>query len=134
MAPDQSPVTLIVFDVDGTLYRQTPLRWRMARELILYTLGNRDTSAFRVLRRYRSVREALADDETPDFDVRAREAAARASRCSRATVDAIVAEWIDKRPLRHLVGFALPGRGEVFRRSARQRAHDRGAVGFSSGR
>ncbi len=107
-------VRLVVFDVDGTLYRQTPLRRHMARDLLLDMVARRDTRALRVLRRYRATREALAETETPDFDARARDVAARACRCRSDLVDAIVDEWIDRRPLRYLRTLRYPGLPRLF--------------------
>lgn len=108
------PVTLVVFDVDGTLYRQAPLRRRMAAELLGHALSRADLRTVRVLRRYRAVREALSDSETPEFDTRARETAARDCGCDRAMVDAAIAEWIDTRPLRHLGALRYPGLPRLF--------------------
>ena len=35
---DWDGVRLVVFDVDGTLYRQRPLRMKIARDLAAYTI------------------------------------------------------------------------------------------------
>jgi phosphoglycolate phosphatase/putative hydrolase of the HAD superfamily len=53
----------ILFDVDGTLYRQPPLRVRMIFELIKFTLNNpfRGVKTIHVLRSFRQNREALRD-------------------------------------------------------------------------
>lgn len=114
MPPVRGAVTFVVFDVDGTLYRQRPLRLRMARDLLRYTLVHRDTVPLRVLRAYRGRREALADAETPGFDNLARAAAAQACRVDRARVDAIVSEWMDHRPLPYLSGLRYPGLDKLF--------------------
>lgn len=37
MPLDWDRLHLVVFDVDGTLYRQRPLRLRMARDLLFHT-------------------------------------------------------------------------------------------------
>ena len=37
-ASDWDTIRLVVFDIDGTLYRQRPLRLRMARDILAYTL------------------------------------------------------------------------------------------------
>ena len=59
MPLDWDRVHLVVFDVDGTLYRQRPLRLRMARDLLLHTLLKRDPNVIAVLSRYRRIRERL---------------------------------------------------------------------------
>ena len=46
---DWDDIRLVVFDVDGTLYRQRPLRLRMAREILLYTLLKCDLNVIAVL-------------------------------------------------------------------------------------
>ena len=60
---DWDDIRLVVFDVDGTLYRQRPLRLRMARDMLLYTLLNRDLNVIAVLAKYRRIRERLSDEQ-----------------------------------------------------------------------
>src|SRR3546814_9318166 len=61
---DWSSVRLVVFDVDGTLYRQRPLRLRMAAALVADGLRRRSLSTIRALGAYRRLREELADNGT----------------------------------------------------------------------
>mgnify|MGYP001134218991 CR=1 FL=1 len=53
MPLDWDNVHLVVFDVDGTLYRQRPLRLRMSRDILLHTLLKRDLNVVAVLAKYR---------------------------------------------------------------------------------
>jgi FMN phosphatase YigB (HAD superfamily) len=113
-ASDWQSVRLVAFDVDGTLYRQRPLRLRMAAELACHAVRERDLLTLRVLARYRRIRERLGHLETADFvPVLVAETAA-ATSTSQDHVRAIVAEWIDRRPLRHLAGVRYPGLVELF--------------------
>lgn len=111
--PDLPPAfrgrRLVVFDLDGTLYRQGPLRRRMAALLGADMLRRRDASTFRILRDYRRRREALADAGTAAFDTALVEGCARACDVSPAEVRSAVAEWIDRRPLGVLPRCILPG-------------------------
>jgi FMN phosphatase YigB (HAD superfamily) len=114
MSLDWDDVHLVVFDVDGTLYRQRPLRLRMARDLTLDALLRRKLDVVTVLASYRRIRERLGDEETVDFEhaLIARTAAATASSPDR--VRSIVSEWIDRRPLQYLAACRYPGLPPLF--------------------
>lgn len=99
---DWSAIDLVVFDVDGTLYRQSGMRRAMARDLALHCLRRRSLTPLRVLRAYRARRETLGAAGAEDFEARAREAAAQAAAASPEAVAAIVAQWMDTHPLRYL--------------------------------
>lgn len=99
---------LVVFDVDGTLYRQGMMRARMAAELLFACVAHPSTAReARVLRMYRRRREALAG-QAGSVD-RALEETAEACGCPVATVRAIEADWLLRRPLKHLSGLASSG-------------------------
>jgi len=114
MPLDWDGVHLVVFDVDGTLYRQRPLRWRLARDLLLDALLKRNLDVIAVLASYRRIRERLGDEEAIDFEnaLIAQTAAATATPPDR--VRAIVSEWIDQRPLRYLAACRYPGLSQLF--------------------
>lgn len=107
---------LVVFDLDGTLYRQAPLRRRMAAELVMHTLKRRDPTVVRILRDYRQRREALAEAGAAGFDGLLIDGCARACGASPEEVRAVVVEWIERRPLVHLAGAAVVGAADVFAR------------------
>lgn len=99
---DWDDIKLVAFDVDGTLYRQRPLRRRMARDILLHSLTNGNVEIIAVVSAYRRIRERLAEEEVPNFeDALIAETATTTAR-SPAIVRAIVTEWIEHRPLRHL--------------------------------
>ena len=106
---DWDNIRLVVFDVDGTLYRQRPLRLRMARDLLFHTLLKRDMNVIAVLAKYRRIRERLADEEVADFErvLIAETAAATANSPDR--VRAIITEWIEQKPLPYLAACRYPG-------------------------
>ena len=109
--PSPSAITAVLFDLDGTLYHQRPLRMRMARELALFVLrrpveGGRTA---RVLRAFRHAQETLRMRGVPyDEDVQIEEAASRVGLDTRA-VRAVVREWMFERPLPHLLPHRAAG-------------------------
>ena len=112
--PDWESIRLVVFDVDGTLYNQRQLRLRMARDLIRHTLLARDLGAISVLSKYRRIREKLARCRVPDFAQRLVRETALAADCPEEQVNALVGEWIQRRPLLYLLGCRYPGVADLF--------------------
>ena len=113
---DWDAVQLVVFDVDGTLYDQTPLRLRMARDLFAHTVSARTLRAVSVLRSYRRIREQLGEAETEDFERVLIARTADTVGCTQDTVQAVVSEWIESRPLRYLASCRFEGVLELFAR------------------
>jgi len=103
-----APIRAVLFDVDGTLYHQPPLRALMAQELLRLpvTLGSLPDArrVWRVIAAFRSAREALRHVERPGPPlVRLQyEWAAERSGLPVAAVEGWVAEWFYARPLRYL--------------------------------
>jgi FMN phosphatase YigB (HAD superfamily) len=99
----------VLFDVDGTLYRQAPLRACMAAELCTAPLrsGTRAIAHWRALRAYRQAQEQLrhqplspgAGRTLAEQQLAAAAAAAGASACE---VAGWVDEWMVRRPLKYL--------------------------------
>jgi FMN phosphatase YigB (HAD superfamily) len=114
MPLDWDNVHLVVFDVDGTLYRQRPLRIKMARDILLYTLLKRDLNVVAVLARYRRIRERLGDEEAIDFERALIAQTAAATANSPDQVRAIVSEWVERRPLKYLAACRYPGLPQLF--------------------
>jgi len=105
---------LIAFDVDGTLYNQRSLRIRLARDILFRVLLARDLRFLSVIKAYRSIRERLGDQEIGDFEGALVAETAVAAGCSTETVQAIVAEWMEMRPLPYLAGCRYPGLQRLF--------------------
>jgi FMN phosphatase YigB (HAD superfamily) len=113
-AADWDGIRLVIFDVDGTLYRPRALRVRMGRDLLLHTLCKRDLSVVSVLARYRRIRERLADEEVADFERTLTAETAKAAGQTLETVRAIVAEWVEQRPLVYLATCRCAGLPGLF--------------------
>ena len=111
---DWDSVRLVVFDVDGTLYRQRPLRIRMARDLALHALTHRDLRTLAVLRRFRRLREDLGEARVEGFAERLAAATAAGTGRTPAEVRAIVSRWIDRHPLPYLLRSRYAGLPELF--------------------
>jgi FMN phosphatase YigB (HAD superfamily) len=114
MPLDWDNVHFVVFDVDGTLYRQRPLRLRMARDILIHTLLKRDLSAIAVLARYRRIRERLGDEQVVDFERALIAQTATATANSQDSVRAIVSEWVEQRPLGYLAACRYPNLPQLF--------------------
>jgi HAD superfamily hydrolase (TIGR01549 family) len=111
---DWGQVSLVVFDVDGTLYDQKMLHTFMLRELAVHAWRMRSLGTLTVLARYRRLRERLGNEHTADFEPVLLARTAAATGHSEAEVSAIVAEWIDVRPLPFLGRARFPGVSELF--------------------
>jgi FMN phosphatase YigB (HAD superfamily) len=114
MPLDWDNVHFVVFDVDGTLYRQRPMRVRMARDILLHTLLKRDLDVIAVLARYRRIRERLGDEQRVDFERALITQTAAATANSPDRVRSIVSEWIEQRPLRYLAACRYPNLSQLF--------------------
>ena len=116
----------VLLDVDGTLYRQAPLRAAMAAELGVSPLRRIPCSAlttWRVLKVFRQVREELRSagrTATPLEDLQYDRAAERAG-VDASLVRDTVREWILTRPLRYLRACRRPGVEEALRSLVRER-------------
>ena len=103
---------MVVFDVDGTLYRQGRLRALMAVAMSAGLLrGELSATDIRVLRTYRRMREQVADRGGPVAD--AVDATASKLRCSTSNVLAVQDEWLLRRPLAYLPRVSLAGVAEL---------------------
>jgi putative hydrolase of the HAD superfamily len=108
-------IRLVVFDIDGTLYDQRGLRFCMLREMLLASVRCRDTQFIRILRVYRRIREELGDSLHEDFEQELISRTAASVGCSRERVRSAAEEWLERRPLPHLIRFRYPKLQELFR-------------------
>lgn len=110
-----SPVRLVVFDLDGTLYDQSCIRRRMLWELGLHCLSHPGGLArARVIAEFRRVRERLADERAENIDRLQYERPAASLGIRPEEVAAVVGEWIEERPLRHLLRCRFAAVDELF--------------------
>jgi HAD superfamily hydrolase (TIGR01509 family) len=104
----------VLFDVDGTLYAQLPLRLLMGLELLLLPLRVGPRRAGRVwalLRAYRQAHEVVrsAGDSQSIPSERQLEIAAANAGFSLRQAAPVVSEWMEHRPLRYLRLCRRPG-------------------------
>jgi FMN phosphatase YigB (HAD superfamily) len=111
---DWGAIRLIAFDVDGTLYRQRPLRTQMAYDLLVHTVSRLSLDTVIVLRAYRQIRERMSTHEIPDFEHQLVAETSAVTGRSPSQVRLIVEEWIERRPLPLLASCRYPGLTELF--------------------
>jgi FMN phosphatase YigB (HAD superfamily) len=101
----------VVFDVDGTLYHQAPLRREMARQLIiahaLHPLRGR--RVMRALSAYRHAQEDLRHASGADLATQQLELASSNSGIPAPEVQMLVERWMEATPLGVLSRFARAG-------------------------
>lgn len=98
-------IRAVLFDVDGTLYRQPRLRALMAMELLTLPLRSPMTAAsrLRALAAYRRAQEDLREAGSgASIPGRQIQAAVEESGLSAPVVENIVNEWMMARPLKYL--------------------------------
>jgi HAD superfamily hydrolase (TIGR01549 family) len=98
-------IRAVLFDLDGTMYHQPPLRVLMALELSAATvtapLGA--SSRWRALAAYRRVLEELRRERPSSVDGRLHlNRAAERSGVPAADLEQLVNEWMTRRPLKYL--------------------------------
>jgi FMN phosphatase YigB (HAD superfamily) len=99
----QGPIDAIVLDVDGTLYRQGPVRRQMALRLAAAGLTQplRTRRAVRVIRAFRdnleTIRAGLPEDA--DHPVEQLKRTVEQTGIPRELVESIIEEWMFRRPL-----------------------------------
>jgi phosphoglycolate phosphatase/putative hydrolase of the HAD superfamily len=97
-------ICAVLFDLDGTLYHQRPLRALMALELLTLPLTSPSTALlkWRRLAAYRRAQESLRGQLTAvTSDAQLRAAATRAA-CEVEAIELLVTEWMFRRPLKYL--------------------------------
>jgi putative hydrolase of the HAD superfamily len=107
-------IKLVVFDVDGTLYDQRGLRFCMLQEMLLFALRNRTIEFIKILRVYRHIREQLGDSQCEDFEQELIDRTASSVGCTPEHVRSTAEEWLEQRPLRHLIRYRYAGLTELF--------------------
>src|SRR5258705_9994071 len=105
-------IRAVLFDLDGTLYDQRRMRTLMAMELAAMLLRRpfQAPRSWRTLAAFRKAQESLRRDRRsrPGATGQLEEAAARL-RMPLEEVDAIVTEWMIRRPLKHMVSCRAAG-------------------------
>jgi FMN phosphatase YigB (HAD superfamily) len=107
-------INLVVFDMDGTLYDQRKLRALMLGALIAEAIRNRSLDTMLTLRAFRRAREQLAVSSAGDFLDAQYAIPATWRGHPEARVRALVAEWMEQRPLPLLAACRRPGVARLF--------------------
>jgi FMN phosphatase YigB (HAD superfamily) len=112
--PSRGNLKAVVLDVDGTLYRQGPLRRQMLSRLLgahlLHPLTGLRT--FRAIHAYRRAQERLRGVSAEDTARRQLDVASESSRLPRDVVALVVERWIEQEPLPLLRSCVRPGTEE----------------------
>lgn len=122
-AIDWASVRLVVFDLDGTLYEQRPVRLGMAADLLLHSLKTRSLRDFRLVRAYRRLREELAEGGAANFAEKLHARLAARHGLAPEDVATLAEDWLERRPLKRLRGARIAGVEALFaalKRSGRQ--------------
>lgn len=83
-------------------------------ELLRYSLRHRDLTPIRVLHLYRSIRESAGDEDVTDYEDHVVMSVAKRLGLDLAKVRGIVGEWINRRPLPHLLACRYPAIDQLF--------------------
>ena len=105
-------IRAMLFDLDGTLYRQDRMRALMAIELALHLARRpvRGRKTLRVLSAYRHAQETLRGDRSSVLRQTTQSVmAAKETGVNHAEVERIVDEWMFERPLKHIEGCRAHG-------------------------
>jgi putative hydrolase of the HAD superfamily len=99
----------VIFDVDGTLYDQRALRWRMLHRIVSahWTRPTNGVRVIRALQAYRQAHEDLRNQAfSPDLQL-----AAAAAKCGYtvAEVRVTIGQWFERTPLDLLPGCVYSG-------------------------
>lgn len=118
----------ILFDVDGTLYHQPPVRREMTRQLARFCFRSpfAGLRTVRFLSAYRRAQENLRLEETEDAPGRQLSVACSGTRLDTELATRIVEEWMGKRPLQVVAAFRREGLLELL--TAAQKAGIRRGV------
>jgi FMN phosphatase YigB (HAD superfamily) len=112
-------IRAVLFDLDGTLYRQAPLRVLMAGELAVLPWLHRPPQdvprLWKVLSAFRKVREELRALDRPSESLERLQYTATGDRVQVPVeeVETAVREWMFERPLKYLRRVARPGLQQV---------------------
>ena len=111
--PELQSIDALVLDVDGTLYRQGPVRRQMALRLAgaCVTHPVRTRRAVRVIRSFRANLESIRACLPPDADHPAQQLQRTIDETGipRKLVESLIEEWMFERPLALIGGYPRKG-------------------------
>jgi HAD superfamily hydrolase (TIGR01549 family) len=118
----KAAIKALLFDLDGTLYRQRPLRNRMIASLATLPLElgslREAQGTWRAIQSFRRVRESLRSlgNGCATLAEEQYTRAAQDAKTSPDLMERIVVEWLHERPLPHLHRYRQPGAVELLDR------------------
>ncbi len=99
----------VIFDIDGTLYSQKTMRFKMSVQLLRhYLLRPHKINDILILSRYRKIREMLADNKDKDFYEKQFSMVAGEFNTSEEYVKDLVDDWILDKPLKYINDCRFP--------------------------
>ena len=101
----------VIFDVDGTLYDHSRIKFRMGMDLFIEMLHHpvAGYQTLSVLRHYRKVREELAVHPLKNISGTSLVLTAQKQGCSPERVRAAVQQWMFDQPRKYLLRYRHPG-------------------------
>ncbi len=112
---DWGNIKLVIFDVDGTLYDQHKLRWRMFFALIRhFLLRPHKLKELFILKTFRKEREKKKDRQFDNLELAQYEWCHLKTGVDTGRIRAIISYWMQEYPLRYLPEFVYPGIHELF--------------------
>ncbi|MEL6841675.1 MAG: HAD family hydrolase [Bacteroidota bacterium] len=94
---------LVIFDLDGTFYSLSRLRSLVVRDLLLYyALRPHRWREIQYIRKFRSLREALADQAHQNLAQLQYQIAAEVCNTSSDRMQQVIEDWMIQRPIHHL--------------------------------
>lgn len=103
-------IRALLFDLDGTLYRQGPLRWRMLLALARECLRPGGFGRFRAIQVFRKMREEMRDLGAGQADLERAQFERPALACGMPAdaMRALIEDWMFRRPLPLLPAVTRP--------------------------
>lgn len=118
---DWNGVRCVVFDLDGTLYYQRPVRIQMARKLLMNAIRERNGwRDINMLRHFRKNREVLAEHSQKKIREAQYAATSQAFGVGTDAVATVVRRWMEVAPL-EVLSAARFGDIEIFFAALRKR-------------
>jgi putative hydrolase of the HAD superfamily len=107
--------SLFIFDLDGTLYQQSKLRWKMTTSLILKLLTMQiSLRELKIISVFRKQRESHKGAQSLTLEFDQYEWCSKASGIPAERVRKVIEEYMYRFPLKYLENYMYPGVKEVF--------------------
>lgn len=112
MLPDN--LKLAIFDLDGTFYSLSRLRSLVVRDLLLYyAIRPHRWREIQYIRKFRALREALADQAHQNLAQLQYQIAAKACQTTEDQMQNVIEDWMIQRPIPHLKRLQYPEAKEI---------------------